>query len=57
MKSNLKVRRGLKGGRIAFNHNISGLAVRSGIKDGRIALNHNISGLAVIKKMTLVLAM
>jgi len=38
MKRTLKVRSGLKGGRLASNHN---LKVRSGLKGGRLAQNHN----------------
>lgn len=43
----LKVKTGIKGGRIATNHTRSGLKVRSGIKGGRLATNHARAALAL----------
>lgn len=40
MKGTLKVRSGLKGGKLATNHTRT-LKVRSGLKGGRLAQNHN----------------
>ena len=37
----VKVKTGIKGGRLASNHNGPGLRVKSGLKGGRIAMNHN----------------
>jgi hypothetical protein len=37
----LKVKSGLKGGRLAANHTGPGLKVKSGLKGGRLAANHN----------------
>ncbi len=37
----LKVKTGIKGGRIAVNHSARTLKVKTGIKGGRISLNHN----------------
>ena len=46
-KRRMAVRSGLKGGRIAANHNGTVLAVRSGLKGGRLAINHNGAALKV----------
>jgi hypothetical protein len=40
MKTVLNVKTGLKGGRLAQNHN-RGLKVTSGLKGGRLSSNHN----------------
>ena len=41
-KTTLKVKSGVKGGRLAANHNARPLKVKSGLKSGgRIAANHN----------------
>jgi len=37
----VKVKTGLKGGRLSGNHNTPGLRVKSGLKAGRIAMNHS----------------
>jgi hypothetical protein len=37
----VKVKTGLKGGRLSSNHNTPGLRVKSGLKAGRIAMNHS----------------
>jgi hypothetical protein len=58
--SGVKIRSGLKGGRIAANHTHAGLKVaggkagsgvkiRSGLKGGRIAANHTRAGLKAAK--------
>ncbi len=48
MKSSaLKVKTGIKGGRIAMNHNRGGLKVKAGIKGGKIAMNHNRPSLVI----------
>jgi len=48
MKSSaLKVKTGLKGGRITMNHNRGGLKVKAGIKGGRIAQNHSRPSLGI----------
>jgi hypothetical protein len=39
-KTQIKVRTGLKGGRLAANHN-RGLKVTTHLKGGRLATNHN----------------
>jgi hypothetical protein len=40
MQNSLKVKTGLKAGKISTNHARAGLKVRTAIKGGRIAMNH-----------------
>lgn len=37
----VKVKTGLKGGRLSSNHNGPGLRVKTGLKAGKISANHN----------------
>jgi hypothetical protein len=37
----VKVKTGVKGGKLATNHNGAGLKVKTGLKAGRIAMNHS----------------
>ena len=37
----VKVKTGVKGGRLSSNHNGPGLRVKSGLKAGKISANHN----------------
>jgi hypothetical protein len=39
--TSLKVKTGLKGGRLASNHNATALKVKTGLKGGRLAVNHS----------------
>jgi hypothetical protein len=41
MTMTLKVRTGLKAGRISLNHARTGLRVRAAVKGGRLAGNHS----------------
>ncbi len=43
----LKVKTGIKGGRLAVNHNFPGLKVKTGLKAGRLSANHNAPSLRV----------
>lgn len=43
----LKVKTGIKGGRLATNHSRAGLKVRSAVKGGRLASNHTRAALAL----------